>query len=227
MAFAQPGVNVSPVFVVAFQSFSAIFGLIVYVLFFITIVKNRSRFLKNSFWILTLHLFFADCLYLLVALMYELPCVYYQEQVYPIVIADVFANLNTIFFNAILMIMVLMSVDRFVKVVVQGNLAMKFDKPFLVQVLACFCWFSSILHPVIIHFSDCKKIYMERFYRYHFICQKINYLILFLQIFTWINVGLLILLYTVIFIYIKYKRIQVRQIKILTVMPNKSILDHL
>lgn len=210
MAFAKFNAIVSPTFVVAFQSFIAVCGLIVYILFFITLLKNRSRFLKNTFWILTLHLFFVDCLYLIVALLYELPCVYFSKQVYPVVIADTFANLNMIFYNTILMMMVLMSVDRFVKVVVQGNLLSKFDSPFFIHILACFCWVIAIVVIAIIHFSGCKKIYMEKFYRYYFICQKSNYIITILNSFSWLNIGLLILLYTLIFIYIKCKRVQVR-----------------
>lgn len=208
----MPQLNVSsnnnilwPILVVISQAIISLSGLLAYFIFFIIIFRYRTKFLKHSFWILSLHLLFPDCLFLILVFIYELPCIFLQRQVYGADISEAFANLNTIFFFTIILMMVLMCADRYVKVVVQGNLSAIFDSHLFVHITASICWLLSISLVIISHLSGCRKFYMEKFYLYYIICYKTQFAIKVIHGVAWASIGILIFLYCLIFLYIKCK----------------------
>lgn len=200
----------SPPFVATVYITLSIFGLIGYSLFLATVLKNRNHFFKNTFWILAIYLSFPDCLFLLITIFYEVPCVITGDQIYGSTIGSTFSNLSSLLFFTIMTMMVFMSVDRLIKVVIQGYLALQFSKTFIVHCLTAISWIWAMILVIIMNVSGCKFRYLQKQYGYDLSCLGDNRTFIFMGCVTYLNFGILVFSYTLIFAYIKCKKLEVQ-----------------
>lgn len=199
----------SPIFAATFQGIVAIGGLIGYMLFLTTIIKNRKEFFKNNFWILAVHLLFPDCFILLTVIVYEVPCVYHQTQVYGTVVGDIFSRSNSLLYYTVMVMMLSMSFERFVKVVIQGSLAKKVNSLLFVHISATISWLVGLIVLLLsLHFK-CHKSYLQYVYRYYIYCDNEQGFVALAST-AGFCLGSLAVLYTAILVYMRLKTIEVR-----------------
>lgn len=200
---------ISPVFVAYFQGVLSTCGLLGYGLFIIAILKSKQSFFKNKFWVLALHLFVPDCALLIIVLIYEVPCIYYQKQVYGYTFQQMITNVDISIFFTVSSMMVFMSIDRFIKVVIQGKLALKTNSSVYTHSLAAISWIWGLTVYFILNITKCKKLYLEKVYRYYVLCSLEKFEFLLLTTIAWLNFICITMIYTIILIYIRCKRIKV------------------
>lgn len=184
-------------------------GLIINFLIFLILQRFKTRFNTNNFWLLAKHLCAPNLIFLILILFYVVPCTIADDYLFGDELDQILANVFAVTYYVNLMFMFCMSLERFVKVVLQKHWAAAMNSYKTLRIMVGYCWSTAICIVLILNLIRCRREYNIQLSRFPDFCPH-KAISNFMLCFNYFFAGLIVAMYATILVYIRIKMCEVR-----------------